>query len=126
VPAMGASGVPSATGPTDAFDVWAVSMLSNKSGLIYWGLAPLNGPFFGGIKCVASPVVRTPLANSGGTITPTDCTGAYVFRFTHAYMGSSGLAAGTTVYCQAWQRDPGFAVPNNYGLSDGLSFGIVP
>jgi len=126
VPAMGATGVPSAAGPTDAFDVWSMRVLSNKWGLIFWGLAPSSNPFLGGTKCVANPVKRTGVAHSGGNYPPTDCTGTYAFRFTQAYLASKGLAPGTTVYCQAWQRDPGFPSPNSYGLSDGLSFVVIP
>jgi hypothetical protein len=36
------------------------------------------------------------------------------------------LAGNTTVYAQYWSRDPGFSVPNNIGLTNGLSFTICP
>jgi hypothetical protein len=86
LPAIGATGVPTAAGATDAFRVWAVNMLSAKSGLIFWGLSPTNKPFYGGTKCVANPVRRTPIQNSGGFFPPTDCSGTYSFHFSQAYM----------------------------------------
>jgi hypothetical protein len=36
------------------------------------------------------------------------------------------LAANTTIHAQYWSRDPGFAAPNNIGLTNGLTFTIVP
>jgi hypothetical protein len=42
--------------------------------------------------------------------------------FTHAYMASQGLSAGTTIYAQFWMRDPASA--SNTGLSNALQIAI--
>ena len=72
-------------------------------------------------------IVRTPGQASGRSLAPTiDCTGLYSFHFGHAYVQNYFLAAGQTIRAQYWSRDPGFAAPNNIGLTDGLSFTLLP
>ena len=63
---------------------------------------------------------------SGGNPSGNDCSGAFDWHVSHAYMASKGLTAGTIVYAQAWGRDPGFAAPNNSQLSDAIVFRIEP
>ena len=41
-------------------------------------------------------------------------------------MAAHGLTAGTAVFGQFWSRDPGFAAPNNIGLTDAILFNIAP
>lgn len=109
-------------GGLDDFHVTASNVLNQKTGLMYWGFAPLNAPFQGGVKCVASPSKRTPLQNSNGPTSGSSCTGAYDFFMSHGYMQSQSLAAGDTLYCQYWMRDP--ADPFTTGLTAGLRFDI--
>lgn len=118
-PAIDASGHPT-LGGLDNFVVSAQSLINNKSGLFFWGHAPASGPFQGGTICVQSPTVRTPVQNSGGAAGADDCSGAYLFAFTHAYAASRNLSAGATLYMQCWQRDP--ASPSSTGLSNALQF----
>lgn len=109
------------------FHVRARNVLNRKSGLMFWGIAPSASPFGGGTKCVASPVVRTPIQDSGGSALPfADCSGAYDFHFSQSYIASKGLTPGTLLYAQYWSRDPGFTPPGNIGLTDGLTFEICP
>lgn len=90
------------------YAVTAHSVLNQKNGLLFWGYSALNAPYHGGTLCVASPTIRTPVISSGGSAAPaSDCTGAFRFDFTSPYLSSAGLAAGTTVRCQWWSRDPG-------------------
>lgn len=52
--------------------------------------------------------------------------GAYSFQFRQSYMASHALGAGDSVVGQFWSRDPGFAPPQNIGLSDAIQFTISP
>jgi hypothetical protein len=125
VPAIGWAGAASLSGP-DNFYITARHVLNNKSGVMFWGIATANVPFFGGTRCVASPFLRTAIQNSGGNPPPNDCSGSYSFHFSQSYMSAHALAAGSSVCTQYWSRDPGFAVPNNVGLTDGLLFVVCP
>lgn len=98
--------------------------MNNKTGLLFWGLAPRADPFLGGVLCVASPTVRTALQGSGGSSLGNNCTGTWGFAFTSAYLQASGLTPDTWVYAQFWGRDPGFAPPNNAMLSDAVRFRV--
>lgn len=125
VPAIGASGLPRASGD-DAFFVTAARVRPGLAGMLVWSHAAASHPFGGGVLCVASPIRRTPLANAGAQGPSDVCTGTYSFHFSHAYLAQHGLAPGTSVHCQFWSRDPGFAVPNAIGLTDALAFTVAP
>jgi hypothetical protein len=125
-PSIGYSGLPTiSTGP-DNFFITATNVLNNKSGIMLWGGAQASTPFFGGTLCIAPPIIRTSIQSSGGNPPPSDCSGSYSYHFSQAYMTSHFLSAGSTVYAQYWSRDPGFAFPNNIGLTDGVMFVIAP
>jgi hypothetical protein len=124
-PSIGWSGAPSASvaGP---FLVTASNVLSNKTGLLFYGFAPDAQPFQGGTKLVANPVRRTALQNSGGNPPPDDCSGTYGLDMNARIQGGAdpSLVAGAHVFCQYWSRDP--ASPSSTGLTNGLSFLIGP
>jgi hypothetical protein len=120
---VGWSGLPTLSGADD-FHITCAQVINNKSGLLYWGLAPRDVPFFGGTQCVQSPVVRTQLQNSGGNPPPDDCSGTYDFFFSHAYMASVGLTAGQIVHGEYWYRDP--ADPAHVSLSNAIAAEILP
>lgn len=112
---------PSVSGGT--FSVLCVGALNQKSGLLFWGAAPLATPFQGGTLCVASPTIRTPATSSGGSVPPAnDCSGVYTFTFTTAYMNLVGLAPSQTRYAQWWMRDP--SSPSTTGLSNAVQFTV--
>ena len=121
-PAISWTGQPSLS--VNNFHVQATNIVSQKSGLLFWGLASKQSPFKGGLKCVAPPTVRTPVQNSGGTLNPPDCSGAFLQQLTAGYLTSKGLGAGDTVYCQYWSRDPLNAFTTN--LTDALAFTLEP
>jgi hypothetical protein len=117
------TGVPTRVTGADDFEITASHVLKAKSGLLFWGLGPLSNPFHGGTLCVASPTVRTPIQDSGCPSCGA-CQGTYAFAFSHSYMASQSVQSGDTIYAQFWSRDPGFAPPNNYGLTDALKFTV--
>jgi hypothetical protein len=119
------SGSPSLSGADD-FHLVAAPVLNQKFGLYVWGFAPKAAPSVGGTLCIEPPFVRGTGLGSGGTPSGNDCSGAFDWHFSHAYMASKGLTAGTIVYAQAWGRDPGFAPPNNSQLTNAIVFRIEP
>ncbi|MBM3988968.1 MAG: CHRD domain-containing protein [Planctomycetes bacterium] len=123
VPAVGFTGLPTLAAPDD-FHVTCMLVINNKSGIMYWGTGPKNAPFGGGTQCVASPVRRTPLQNSGGNPPPEDCSGTFDFHFSDAYMAANALMVGSTIFCEYWYRDP--ADPATFGLSNALYAEILP
>jgi hypothetical protein len=125
IPQMTFVGCPSALLPT-SFDVMALDVINQRSGILFYGLAPASTPFQGGTLCVMPPVKRTPVQNSAGNPQPPylDCTGWFSYDF-NAYIrggGDSQLEMGVTVYCQYWYRDP--LTPSTTGLSNALRFTI--
>lgn len=125
-PQIGSSGTPTLSGADD-FHVLASLVRNNKHGIAFWSGAPAANPFYGGTLCVAPPATRTPVQLSGGSVSGDDCSGAYDFHFTHAYMSAHALIAGSKVHVQWWSRDAGFPTPQqNIGLTNGLRFDVKP
>jgi hypothetical protein len=121
-PAMHATGSTSLA--ADTLRLRANNVLNNKSGLLFWSLAPNSSPFQGGVMCCQPPVVRTPIQSSGGNPPPDDCSGAFAFHWNQSYASSLGLPVGDWYYCQYWSRDPG--VPSTTNLTDALRFLLTP
>ncbi len=113
------------TGPDD-FVLHGLLVLNIKNGIFFWGLTSTAVPFGGGTLCVGPPLIRTPLLDSGGNTSISNCSGTYAFHFSQAYMVSKALSAGTLVYCQFWSRDPLLPPPNNIGLTDAIRFTVIP
>jgi len=107
------------------FHITAKNIVPNKAGMLFWGFTQVTTPFGGGTLLVGQPIVRTPLQNSGGTGAFGACDGSFDFHFSQALMQQHGLLAGERLYAQYWHRDPGFAFPNNIGLTDALRFDIA-
>jgi len=123
VPSVSTEGLASLS-IADSFRVTADNVLNQKSGILFWGHAPNSQPFLGGTLCVQGPVRRTPVQSSGGKTQSTDCSGAYSFHFSHAYMASKGILAGDTIHAQFWSRDP--TSSSTVGLTDAAAFVVVP
>lgn len=123
-PQIGWSGTPTLSGADD-FTVHALGVLGGQVGILVWGLAAAEQPLFGGTLCVGG-FMRTPVISTGGTAGGVDCTGFPQFNFTHAYLTAMGVPPYETLYAQWWYRDPGFAAPQNFGLSNALKFIVMP
>jgi hypothetical protein len=134
VPFVGASGAASATA-TSGFVVTCSQVRNLKNGLLFYGLSGrANAPFHGGTLCVRQPLARCVLLNSGGHPAPAiDCSGVYSMdmnAFASGALGGNPLPAlrvqGTMIDAQWWGRDPGFPIPNNTTLSNGLEYTVCP
>ena len=125
VPEVTVCGMPSLTKGL-LFSVIAKRVRSQESGTFFWGAASTATPFRGGTLCVAQPLHRASIANSGGSSAPIDCTGYYTLRFPPQYLLANNLTPGTAVYTQCWSRDSGFNAPNNVGLTDAVVFIVLP
>jgi hypothetical protein len=124
IPAVVFNGNASMTNPAP-FEIRVIDALNNKTGLFFYGFnGQLAGPFQGGFKCVADPVKRLPLINSGGSLTGSDCTGVFSYDLKALIQGMTDaqLVPGATVDIQCWYRDP--AVFTTTGLSNGGQFRI--
>ena len=121
-PQIDSTGTASLTGT--GITVTASQVLNNKSGLLFWGRNPAGSSFQGGLKCVASPTVRTPIQDAAGSSAGNDCTGTYAFTFDPAYMASKGITAGDVIHCQYWSRDP--QMGSTTGLTDARQFTVCP
>jgi hypothetical protein len=124
-PTIGSSGSPSASSGLP-FLITASSIVNQTTGLLYYAHAPIAIPFQGGTKCVAQPTRRTPVQNSGGSASGSDCTGTYSFDFNawRVNGGDTSLVAGAQVFAQYWSRDP--QSPSHTSLSNALRFLINP
>jgi hypothetical protein len=88
-----------------------------------WGATRHYGPVYANTNAVST--YCTSKQNSAGCLPSIiDCSGAYSFNFSTAYLNANGLDAGEVVYCQWWMRDPGS--PSTTGLSNALNFTSCP
>ncbi|MCK6448418.1 MAG: C25 family cysteine peptidase [Planctomycetes bacterium] len=112
LPAIGAFGSPSVAAAD--FHLTCNFAVPQKSGIHFFGGAPLGAPFLGGTLCVQPPHVRGP-------VTAFDAYGTMVetIALDPKYVGS-------TLYFQYWGRDPAHPDGTGVMLSDALSIDVVP
>lgn len=123
-PAVGWSGVPSASAPAP-FLITASQILPGTVGVLVYGTSGAAAiPFQGGWLCMSSPN-RSQGFGSGGSAVP--CSGSFAYDFNALIQSGQGigLAAGAQVQAQFWSRDTGFAPPNASNLTSALQFAIV-
>lgn len=131
LPALAWTGNPSASA-LNGFLVSSSNVRNNKPGILLYGIAGRSATAFsGGRLCVHAPVKRSPIIQSGGSVSGNDCTGVYALdlnAFAAGQLGGNPLAAlqvaGTCVTCEFWGRDQGFAPPNNATLSNALEYTV--
>jgi hypothetical protein len=125
-PQIAAVGTPSATSPAP-FLITASNILNNKSGMLIYSLMSAATPFQGGTLCVASPLVRTSLVNSGGEIGVENCSGSHSYDMRARIQSGldPNLRAGTTVYVQWLTRDLA-SQSGPLGLTAALGVSIGP
>ncbi len=119
---------------SSGFYVRAHNVLNNKYGMLAYSLSgTASKSFFGGMLCLKTPLVRTPVTLSGGSSAGSNCSGVLEFDFNRYMAGGYSssppaalLVPGTTVHCQWYSRDNGFAPPDNVSLSNALRFVIQP
>lgn len=123
VATLSTSGTPSLSSP-GAFTVSSANLEAAKPGLVFFGTTGQNSaPFFGGTLCVAAPIYRLGIKNTGGAAA---CSGTISYTLSNFLTspGGSFVTAGAQVRCQVWYRDP--TAPQTVGLSGGLEFLVCP
>ncbi|MFT5150974.1 MAG: hypothetical protein ACI841_000959 [Planctomycetota bacterium] len=122
-PYLSWTGSPSATAGS-GFEIRANAVVPNQNGIFIYSATAAFNPFQGGTLCLASPIIRTPILNSGGSIV---CTGEFNFDFNDWIQnGHDGtLAVGSRRFAQYWYRDPG-STSFPTGLTDAVQFTVGP
>ena len=84
---------------TNNFQLVAVGLPPNKTGLFFFGQNQTLVPLGSGFRCVSSPFFRTPASTS-------NAFGDLTYNLNlNALPGGASIAAGQTWYFQAWFRD---------------------
>lgn len=124
-PAIAVSGGASYSSATPCV-ISASNIVAQRGGLLFYGFAPSNAPFQGGILCVQPPTLRTTIQNSGGTPGGGDCSGTFAFDLNGQIQSfiDPGLYPGREVYTQYWSRDPASASTTN--LTNAAKLTICP
>jgi len=121
LPSMGWSGSTSVS--SGAFTLQASALQPNKFGLFFYGGHANSTAFQGGSLCVATPLTRTPVTNTGGAAT---CSGFASLDF-NGWIASGVdplLVVGSRWAAQFWSRDP----QSSFGtsLTNTLVFTLLP
>jgi hypothetical protein len=123
-PQIGFIGAPSLSA-SESLSVTAAQICNFRSGLMVWSRAPASTPFQGGTLCLASPLQRTPLQDSGGNVGNEDCSGTFSFEMSPDYLATANIGIGAEIFAQYWSRDP-YSSPYPVSLTNGLRFTICP
>jgi len=123
-PILSSTGTPTLSGPDD-FVIVADQVINQKPGVALWSLGVWTSSLTGAWFCLASPIIRTPPSFTGGNVGTYDCSGAFSFHYSHAYLLSQGLTPGTNVFTQVWYRDPGIGF-YHASVTTALAFEVKP
>lgn len=127
LPSIAGSGTPSATAGA-GFTISVSGVEGQSPGICFYGISgPSAIPFGGGasVLCVKSPLQRTPVQNSGGTVGL--CDGHFAIDWNAFIAGQAGVlgglfVGGETVWAQQWFRDA--LAPGGANLSDAIWFTV--
>ena len=124
-PAIQAQNTASISSPRP-FWISCTNQISQRSGLMSYGFAPLANPYQGGFKCIASPTRRSGLLSAGGNLGAPDCSGVFTVDFNEVVRSGQdpALTLGQEVFCQFWARDPASSFSSN--RSNAIRFRIAP
>lgn len=127
LPTIAGIGIASPTAAS-GYQITGTNTRNNAFGMLHYSLAGrASQPFAGGLACIQTPWIRTRIANSGGSSGPVkDCSGTWAVDLNAELARKPALPAGTILNCQWMGRDPGYAPPDNYSLSDGLELTLLP
>ncbi|MCC7013039.1 MAG: hypothetical protein IT454_10795 [Planctomycetes bacterium] len=127
LPLISGAGNASATA-RHGYTISCSNVRNQATGLLLFGLSGQAAlPFGGGTVCVAAPRLRAGVHDSRGSAAPlVDCSGAWSLDFNKWHAIQPWIPAGATICAQWIGRDPGFAPPANYILSDALEFSVIP
>ena len=97
--------------------------------MLFFGVNGAQGNQWGNsssFQCVVPPVKRTPLQSSGGNAG--FCDGSFSLDFNAWAWSNPSRApeAGSTVWMQAWYRDPANTSNQTTSLSQGWQFVFQP
>ncbi len=123
-PRIEASGTPSVSASTP-FLVTCAEVVNQKSGLFFYGAGRQSTPFGGGLMCATLPLRRTPAQFSGGSMSGSNCSGAFSFDL-NAWIQAGAdpaLQAGAALFGQYWSRDPA-AASTNINLSNAVALRV--
>jgi hypothetical protein len=126
-PRIAYSGTPSATSNAP-FLITGQNVLNRKLALLLYGYSSKFTPYQGSLLCVAPPLKRIAMQNSGGSASGTDCSGVPSTDFnTRIQSGADPLLVpGATISARWYYRDPQDPAGFSSGLTDALRFAICP
>jgi hypothetical protein len=119
LPTVGTVGSASVTGAAH-FVLTARNLINQQDSTLLLSLLAAQVPFHGGTLCVGRPAYRARPRSTAGSSSGADCSGTREFKFSQDLLERLGLRAGDTTYAQFLYRDPGFAAPDDLGLTDAV------
>ncbi|MCE9594591.1 MAG: hypothetical protein K8S98_10380 [Planctomycetes bacterium] len=116
-----------ASASADDLVLLSANLPPNKSGIVFMGANSSGGtPFSSGLLCVASPLRRLAVKNSGASGAFAHGPGLGAYAATH-FASSFHLIAGSNWKFQTWFRDPNGACPTkDSNTSNALAIQFVP
>ena len=121
------SGTPSASSASP-FLITGNNILNQKLALLLYGYGSKFTPYQGSLLCIAPPLKRLAIQNSGGSPSGPDCSGTLSTDFNLRIQSGADplLVPGATISARWYYRDPADPAGFSSGLTDALRFAICP